>query len=261
MKRGWTTKRALACACVLGANNALAQPLDEAADDAAPRWRVSLGGGLILGPKYPGADTYRLRALPVIGASYGSFFFGGDPGSGGGGIGMNFVRDPAWRLGVALTPGFGRARRESDHPSLAGMGDIDRATRASAFGGYTWRRWLGATLRVSTDIEGEDQGTLALLDLNARWRVTERVFMSAGPGVTWADKDYTSTFFGRRRTRRAAAGTWSVSASARVIASTRTGTSAPGCRYPGSSATRPTARLRATARRTAPRSLRPIVSR
>ena len=109
---------------------------------------------------------------------------------------MNLVRDPAWRFGVALAPGFGRARRESDHPSLAGTGDIERATRASVFGGYTWRRWLSATLRVSTDIEGEDQGTLALLDVNARWRVADRVFMSAGPGVTWADKDYTMTFFG-----------------------------------------------------------------
>ena len=134
--------------------------------------------------------------MPVIGASYGAFFFGGDPGSGGGGMGVNLVRDPAWRFGFSLAPGFGRARRESDHPSLAGMGDIDRATRATIFGGYTWRRWLSGTLRVSTDIEGKDHGTLALFDLNARWRVAERVFMSAGPGVTWADSDYTMTFFG-----------------------------------------------------------------
>lgn len=134
--------------------------------------------------------------MPVIGASYGAFFLGGDPGSGGAGVGVNLVRDRAWRFGVSLAPGFGRARRESDHPSLAGMGDIDRATRASVFGGYTYRRWLSGTLRVSTDIEGKDQGTLALFDVNARWPVAERVFMSAGPGVTWADKDYTMTFFG-----------------------------------------------------------------
>jgi MipA family protein len=166
-------------------------------EEKAARWRVSVGAGLILGPKYPGADTYRLRALPVVGASYGAFFIGGDPGAGGGGgVGVNLVRDAAWRFGVSLAPGFGRARRESDHPSLAGMGDIDRATRATVFGGYTWRRWLSGTLRVSTDIEGEGQGTLALFDLNARWRVADRVFLSAGPGVTWADKDYTMTFFG-----------------------------------------------------------------
>jgi outer membrane protein len=169
--------------------------MDEA-EGRTSGWRVTAGAGVIYGPKYPGADTYRLRALPVIGASYGAFFFGGDPGSGGGGIGMNLVRDSAWRFGVALAPGFGRARRESDHPSLAGMGDIERATRASVFGGYTWRRWLGGTARVSSDIEGKDQGTTIALDLNARWPLAERVFMSAGPGVTWADRDYTMTFFG-----------------------------------------------------------------
>jgi outer membrane protein len=157
---------------------------------------VSAGGGLIYGPKYPGADRYRLRALPFLAAAYGPFFLGGDPGSGGGGVGMNLLRDSAWRFGVSLTPGFGRARRESDHPSLAGLGDIERASRANVFGGYTWRRWLSATARVSSDVEGKDQGTTVALDLNARWPVAERLFMSAGPGVTWADKDYTMTFFG-----------------------------------------------------------------
>ena len=188
-------RRLAVVALVFPAAAALAQ-VEDSNEDKAARWRVSVGGGLIVGPKYPGADTYRLRVLPVIGASYGAFFFGGDPGAGGAGVGVNLLRDPSWRFGVSLAPGFGRARRESDHPSLAGLGDIDRATRATVFGGYTWRRWLSTTLRVSTDIEGKDQGTLASLDVNARWRVAERMFISAGPGVTWADKDYTMTFFG-----------------------------------------------------------------
>jgi outer membrane protein len=155
---------------------------------------------MIHAPKYPGADSYRLRAIPVISLSVGRFFVGGgEPGGGGGGggggVGMNLVRDPAWRLGVALAPGFGRARRESDHPSLEGLGDIDRATRAVAFGGYTWG-WLSASLRVATDIEGEDQGTLATFDLSARYRATPELSFSAGPGITWADDDYMMTFFG-----------------------------------------------------------------
>ncbi len=179
--------------CIAGA--ALAQQSDEEAGT-----RVSVGAGVINAPKYPGADSYRLRAIPVISLAFGRFFVGGgDPGGGGGGggggVGMNIVRDPAWRLGVALAPGFGRARRESDHPSLAGLGDIDRATRAVAFAGYTWG-WLSANLRVATDIEGEDQGTLATFDLSARYRATPELSFSAGPGITWADDDYMTTFFG-----------------------------------------------------------------
>jgi MipA family protein len=175
---------------------ALAQ---EAAEEESPQKagvRITLGGGIGVTPKYPGADGYRVRALPVIGIGYGRFFAGGDSGGDtGGALGVNFLSGPAWRLGVALAPGFGTARRESDHPSLEGTGDIDRTTRAVVFGGYTWR-WLSARLRVAPDIGGNDQGTLAFFDLSARYRVTPQLTFSAGPGITWADDDYMTTFFG-----------------------------------------------------------------
>jgi MipA family protein len=187
---------ALLFAAFTATTGAFAQPLEDA-DDQPAGWRLSAGAGLVHGPKYPGADTYRSRALPIIGATYGPFFFGGDPGAGGiPGVGVSLVRDSAWRVGVGLAPGLGRARRESDHPDLAGMGDIERATRATFSAAYAWRRWLSATLRAATDIEGKNQGTLVGFDITARWRGTERVFMTAGPGVVWADEDYAMTFFG-----------------------------------------------------------------
>ena len=181
----------------LGSAATLAQqPSDEEAQQK-PGVRLTLGAGAAYAPKYPGADSYRLRGIPVIGVSYGRFFAGGDEGSGGAGgaIGVDLLRDPAWRLGVALALGFGDARRESDHPSLEGLGDLERATRAVVFGGYTWR-WLNATLRVATDVEGKDQGTLAFFDLSARYRATPQLTFSAGPGITWASDDYMMTFFG-----------------------------------------------------------------
>ena len=177
---------------------ALAEEDDEDAEQKTGV-RISAGAGVAYTPKYPGADTYGVRFIPVFGFTSGRFFAGGDPGgtgSGGGtGIGFNLLRDPSWRLGVALAPGFGRARRASDHPSLAGTEDIDRATRAVLFGGYS-TRWLSATLRIATDIEGADQGTLAFFDVAARYRANSKLTFSAGPGITWADQDYTMTFFG-----------------------------------------------------------------
>ena len=121
--------------------------------------RLTLGAGVGFVPRYPGAEDYRLRGLPMIGVSYGRFFAGGEAGGEGAGIGFNLLRDPNWRLGIALDLGFDRARRESDHPSLQGLGDIDRATRAVLFGGYTWR-WLSAHApRSRATSNGKAQGT------------------------------------------------------------------------------------------------------
>jgi outer membrane protein len=184
---------AILAASVAGA--ALAQPLEESAEGGQAGLRVTVGAGLGWTPKYPGADSYRWRALPVVGVSYGRFFAGGDSGGGGGALGVNLLSDPNWRLGVGLALGFGDARRESDHPSLEGTGDIERTTRGVFFGGYSWR-WLSVQLRITPDFGGNDQGTLAFLDVTARYRASERLLLSAGPGVTWADDDYMMTFFG-----------------------------------------------------------------
>src|SRR5688572_33381975 len=131
---------------------ALAQEMPEEHPQEKTELRISVGAGIAYVPKYPGADSYRLRGIPVFGAGYGRFFAGGDEGAGGAGgaVGVNLLRDSSWRLGLALALGFGDARRESDHPSLAGLGDIARASRLVVFGGYTWR-WLSATLRVASD--------------------------------------------------------------------------------------------------------------
>jgi outer membrane protein len=187
---------AVAIFAVSLAAGAHAQPLEEADDPQKAEWRFTVGGGVGWTPKYPGADSYRLRALPVIGVSYGRFFAGGDSGGGvGGGLGVNLLSHGNWRLGVALALGFGDARRESDHPSLQGTGDIERTTRGVIFGGYTWR-WLSAQLRIAPDVAGNDQGTLAFFDVSVRYRASEQLFFSAGPGITWADDDYMMTFFG-----------------------------------------------------------------
>ena len=67
--------------------------------------RITLGAGVGIVPKYPGAEDYRLRAVPVLGVSYGRFFAGGDAGAEGAGLGVNLVRDPNWRLGTARLVG------------------------------------------------------------------------------------------------------------------------------------------------------------
>lgn len=186
----------LASACLALAVHAYAQE---------PSWRVSLGAGLDSVPKFPGADSQKVLALPVIAASYGPFFFGTYPGAGSiGGIGMNLYRDPHWRLAAALSAGLAE-RRESDDPHLQGLGDVDRTVSAGLGGAYT-QGWFLLSASALTDILNRGQGTLVHLNALGRYRFDEQLTFFGGPGLTWADSRYTKTFFGVTPEQSAASG-------------------------------------------------------
>ena len=170
---------------------------EDPATTTETRWRVAVGAGVLSAPKFPGSDKQRTLALPVVLASlsYGRFFIGGDPAAGSaGGIGMRLYTDPHWRFAAGLSADLGH-RKESDDPRLTGLGDVDRTASAFVSAAYVAGP-VTTRLRVASDILGHDQGTLARLDVLARARASERVTVFAGPGVTWADRRYTQTFFG-----------------------------------------------------------------
>lgn len=155
--------------------------------DGEPRLRVALGAGVAATPNFPGSDRYRLRLVPVVSARYGRFFFGA------GGVGATLYRDSNWRLSAMLSPGGGR--KESADAHLAGLGDVDRTARAGLAAAYG-TGGVATRASVATDIGGEGHGTLAKLDLFARFRAAERLVLFAGPGVSWANRQYMNTFFG-----------------------------------------------------------------
>jgi outer membrane protein len=159
--------------------------LDKPAD--APRFRVALGGGVGVGPNFPGSDKYRVGLVPVIFAGYGPVFVSF------GQVAVRAYRDSRWRVSAfaALSGG----RKESDDAHLQGLGDIDRTVRAGLRVAYREGRFA-AVGQVATDIAGQKQGTLARLDLLARFRPAERTIVFAGPGLTWADRQYTQSYFG-----------------------------------------------------------------
>lgn len=67
----------------LGPMATLAQELPEEDSQQKASVRLTLGAGIAYVPRYPGADEYRLRGIPVFGMGYGRFFAGGDEGAGG----------------------------------------------------------------------------------------------------------------------------------------------------------------------------------
>jgi len=168
-------------------------------------WRLSVGGGLISIPRFPGADGQRILALPFVAASYGPFFLGADPGAASlGGVGVNLYRDSHWRVATALSAGLA-SRKESDDPRLQGLGDVDRTVSVGAGVAYT-QDWLTLRTSLLTDILNRGHGTIARFDARARYRPGERLTWFAGPGLTWADGRYTQTFFGVDAQQSAASG-------------------------------------------------------
>lgn len=155
--------------------------------DAEPRWRFAVGGGLAAAPNFQGSDKYRLRLAPFAAASYGRFFVGF------GGVGVNLYRGSGWRAGALFS--YGAGRKENVDARLAGLGDVDRTVNAGLYAVNFSRGFLTRAL-VQTDIGGEGHGTLARLDVLARFRPAERVSFFAGPGLTWGSRQYGQTFFG-----------------------------------------------------------------
>lgn len=181
-------------ASALTAQDALAQArLDQGEDDA---WRFSAGIGVFSRPRYPGSDDAKVVAVPLVTANYGRFFIGGTPGAGFPfGVGYNVIQNDTWRVGVALGGELTKPREASDAPILRGWGDISQTALASAFAVYSYE-WLSLRAFVVSDIGGKGQGTRIAFDAEGKYKVSDRLVLSAGPGITWANASYTQTFYG-----------------------------------------------------------------
>jgi outer membrane protein len=139
--------------------------------------------------------------LPLLSASYGRYFIGGLPGAGiPAGIGVNLIDRSDWKFGLGLGIDIDKPRRESDDPHLKGLGDVQGTPHGAMFGSYS-HDWFKVRGNVITDIGGKHEGTQASLDVEGKYQVTPRFGVSAGPGLTWADKKYTQTFFGINQTQ------------------------------------------------------------
>ncbi|WP_394788535.1 MipA/OmpV family protein [Rhodoferax sp.] len=166
------------------------------AQEASDSWKFSAGLGLVSQPKYPGSGDTKTSVLPMLSANYGRYFIGGVPGAGvPAGVGAYLVQDAHWRVGVGLGINLDKPRKQSDSARLNGLGDIDATTLGSVFASYS-DSWWKVGGNVITDLGGKDQGTRVSFDLEAKYSPMDRLMLTAGPGLTWADGKYTQTFFG-----------------------------------------------------------------
>jgi outer membrane protein len=177
--------------------SAAAQEEDESGvpDPFSDKWKFALGGGIVNGPRYPGSRYDFTRGLPLVSVSYGRFFLGAVPGSGApAGAGAYLLHTEHWAIGLDIGGDARKPRRATDDPILRGWGDIPGTARAGMFASYT-RDWLSIRGSVS-DAVAHHEGVLASLAVEAEYHATQRLTLSIGPEMTWANNQYAQTFFG-----------------------------------------------------------------
>jgi MipA family protein len=181
---------ASAC-CAAGAANAAnstdaTDPADAKSDSD---WKVSIGPGLYLFPKFPGSSRLSVLPFPVQDISWRDRVFSQGPDV----LGVNVLRGENYHLGMSVSFDF-QSRSASDDARLKGLPDVHYGPKLRLFGDYTWWAFTGAAA-VYQDIGGTGQGLTAMADMYVSAPIG-KLLLSMGPGLTWANATYTRTLFG-----------------------------------------------------------------
>jgi MipA family protein len=177
--------------------------------DAAPRWRLSLGAQATHAPTYGGAASTDTSLRPIIGVSYGRFAFT-TPGASalrafdgaaplaGASVSLTDPKSP-WRLGLALRTESGLDRGADAR--LAGLSTQRATMRLQIAAGYRLAPRWSLSASIAPDLLGRNAGTSFALGLNHHqslgpdWQLVGGLSLSGGDarfmqrfhGVTAAD--------------------------------------------------------------------------
>jgi MipA family protein len=150
------------------------------------------------GPRYPGSDENRTRALPLINLRSSAGWFVGV-----GGIGMQWGDGP---LQYGLRLGIDRGRDQDDADALRGMGDVP--VRAE-YGGFVSYR-IAPMLMLQSGLRygsGEDRkGGLFDLGLRSNWPLGDGQRVGLGVSTTYANQAAMRSLFGVTAAQSATSG-------------------------------------------------------
>ncbi|MCS0496961.1 MipA/OmpV family protein [Ancylobacter sp. MQZ15Z-1] len=156
------------------------------ANQRLAEWKVILGGGAMIAPKYEGSNELDVQPIPFFAASFGEWVK----------VDPRAVSISLYELGnlrFSGQVGYDRGRKEDDSDKLRGLGDIDVGAV------------VGGTVQFGTDpfdfyasfsqIIGGSDGIEVTFGGDFAQTI-DRFRLSAGLSTTWADGDYMQTFFG-----------------------------------------------------------------
>ena len=151
-------------------------------------WSITIGGGVLSAPSYPGAASIHVTPVPYFDVQYRhTVFF-----SAVSGLGVNAVATGNLHLGVAVQPNLGRAASSGDR--LRGLGDVSAGADLKLFGMYS----LGpVTLLADVSRElGAGNGVMVDGGVTSTFSVGRHLIVSTTATLRWANARYMRAYFG-----------------------------------------------------------------
>lgn len=159
-------------------------------------WKVILGGGVRVAPKYEGSNEFKALPVPFVSAVFGDALRV-DPR----GASVNVFKTHGFSFSARV--GYDLGRQEDDSDRLRGLGDIDASAVVGARVGYETGP-IEFYTAINRNIGGSD-GFQAKFGADAQWRY-QRFLFTAGLSGTWADERYMQSYFGITAQQSAASG-------------------------------------------------------
>ena len=159
---------------------------------AGPAWAINglVGLGVGAAPDYEGSED--MQAVPML-------MFNHNYDSGryvkllGPNLRVNLIADKAFSLGPILN--YRGKRSDVDNDQVDRMDKVDAAIEAGVFAGYKVNNF-SFEVEFLTDVSDEHDGSLAKASVGYHWKASDRLSITPGVSLTYADSDYMDTYFG-----------------------------------------------------------------
>ena len=160
--------------------------------EIARPYTVDLGAAVLASPRYPGSKQERVLAVPALVFGYRDLVFA----SVRDGLGVNLVNQDGFRAGPIARFEFGRYRSD-DRRDLTGLRKVEGTAELGGFAAYAFGPYATLKAELRQGVNGHE-GLVADLsaDANAPPLLGNRLFLSAGPRLSFSDRAYNQAYFG-----------------------------------------------------------------
>lgn len=155
-------------------------------------WNFNIGGGVRVAPTYQGSEDYKVGPTTFGSVSYRNTLFVGPSG-----LGLDFLKIfhvEGLRAGPILS--YRGGRKQSNDRMLKGLGNIGASIEAGFYFDYD----LGSNFTFSGTyrhaITNANNGGIARIQLNYRWKPLDELEVNVGPAVDFGDGRYVKKWFG-----------------------------------------------------------------